>query len=403
MLGYLAYLSAEYEKSRSALTHLECGLCAATYDAAQLINVCPACGKPLLARYDLERAGATMTPQALRERPSTLWRYREVLPVLRDDAMLSLGEGWTPLLHAKRLGESLGMSRLLIKDEAGNPTGSFKARGLSLAVSRAYELGARALGIPSAGNAAGAAAAYAALAGLPLTVFMPADVPALFRAECAVLGADVNLVDGLITDCGARVREGAAAGKWFDLSTLREPYRAEGKKTMGYELAEQLNWKLPDVIVYPTGGGTGIVGMWKAFDELEQMGLIGSERPRMVSVQSSTCAPIVRAFDAGEQFAEPWQGARTVADGLRVPAAIGDFLILRALRESNGTALAVDDHDMLEAATRMGAATGVFAAPEGAACLVAIEQLRESGWLEPDATTVLFNTGSGLKYSHLWE
>jgi len=395
--------NSRFSNLNSALAHLECGLCATTYDADRLINVCLQCGKPLLARYDLERAAATMTRSALRQRPATLWRYREVLPVVRDDAMLSLGEGWTPLLDARRLGEQLGMQRLLIKDESGNPTGSFKARGLALAVSRAYELGAKALGIPSAGNAAGAAAAYAALAGLPIWVFMPADVPALFRAECAVLGADVTLVDGLITDCGARVREGAAAGRWFDCSTLREPYRVEGKKTMGYELAEQLDWKLPEVIVYPTGGGTGIVGMWKAFDEMEQMGLIGSQRPRMVSVQSSTCAPIVRAFEQGDEFAEPWQGARTVADGLRVPAAIGDFLILRALRESNGTALAVDDSDMLEAARRMGAATGVFPAPEGAACLVAIEHLRESGWLEPDATTVLFNTGSGLKYSHLWQ
>ncbi len=386
----------------STLTDLECGLCAKRYPADQLINVCSACGKPLLARYDLERAAATMTPAALRERSATLWRYREVLPVLRDEAALSLGEGWTPLLHAARLGEQLGMSRLLIKDELLNPTGSFKARGLALAVSRAFELGAQALGIPSAGNAAGAAAAYAALAGLPISVFMPADVPTLFRAECAVLGAEVILVDGLITDCGARVREGAAAGRWFDLSTLREPYRAEGKKTMGYELVEQLDWKLPDVIVYPTGGGTGIVGMWKAFDELEAMGLIGAERPRMVSVQSSTCAPIVRAFEQGDEFAEPWQGARTVADGLRVPAAIGDFLILRAIRDSNGTALAVDDDDMLRAARRIGAATGVFPAPEGAACLVAVEHLRESGWLESDATTRLFNTGSGLKYSHLW-
>jgi threonine synthase len=388
--------------TRSTLTHLECGMCGATYAPEQLINLCPACGRPLLARYDLVRAAETLTRQALPSRRADLWRYEEVLPVRDNAAILSLGEGWTPLLRASRLGARIGCPATYIKDESLNPTGSFKARGLSVAVSRAYELGARELAIPSAGNAAGALCAYAASAGLPAHVFMPADVPQPFRAECAALGAHVTLVDGLITDCGARVREGAATYGWFDVSTLKEPYRLEGKKTMGYELAEQMGWTLPDVIIYPTGGGTGLVGMWKAFEELERLGLIGTKRPRMVSVQSEGCAPIVRAFAAGHDHAEPWQGARTIADGLRVPAAVGDFLILRALRESQGTAIAVSDAEMLEYTSVMGAATGVFPAPEGAACLAAQMRLLEAGWIAPDEIVVLFNTGTGLKYTHLW-
>lgn len=366
------------------------------------MNLCPACGKPLLARYDLETAKRTLTPAALRDRPATLWRYAEVLPVQRAEAVISLGEGWTPLVQAERLGRAIGCPHTLIKDEAINPTGSFKARGLCVAVSRAYELGARELAVPSAGNAAGAMSAYAAAAGLPAHVFMPADAPAMFRTECAELGASVTLVDGLITDCGVKVREGVQQHGWFDVSTLREPYRVEGKKTMGYELAEQMGWTLPDVIIYPTGGGTGLVGMWKAFAEMEAMGLIGPQRPRMVSVQSTGCAPMVRAFDQGDEFAEPWQGARTVADGLRVPAAVGDFLILQALRQSHGTAVAVPDQEMLDHARTMGSLTGIFPAPEGAACLAAQIRLLRAGWIQPDETVVLFNTGSGLKYAHLW-
>src|SRR5262249_40834554 len=292
------------------------------------------------------------------------------------------------------LGQRIGCANTHIKDESLNPTGSFKARGLSAAVSRAYELGACELAIPSAGNAAGAMSAYAAAAGLPAHVFMPADVPAAFRAECKALGAQVTLVDGLINDCAVKVREGAAKYGWFDVSTLKEPYRVEGKKTMGYELAEQLGWALPDVIIYPTGGGTGLIGMWKAFDELEQMGLIGPKRPRMVSVQSEGCAPIVRAFETGQEHAEAWQGAKTIADGLRVPAAVGDFLILRALRESGGIAIAVPDAEMLQYATVMGATTGVFPAPEGAACLAAQVRLLADGWIVPDEIVVLFNTGT---------
>src|SRR5689334_23076558 len=296
-------LERSIHMTNSTLTHLECGMCGATYAPNQLLNLCPACARPLLARYDLARAAATLTPAALAGRAPNMWRYAEVLPVQDQRFQISLGEGWTPLARAARLGERIGCPNTYIKDESLNPTGSFKARGLSAAVSRAYELGARELAIPSAGNAAGAMSAYAALAGLPAHVFMPADVPLAFRAECKALGARVTLVDGLINDCAAKVREGAAQYGWFDVSTLKEPYRIEGKKTMGYELAEQLEWTLPDVIIYPTGGGTGLIGMWKAFDEMEQMGLIGSQRPRMVSVQSTGCAPIVAALEAGREHA----------------------------------------------------------------------------------------------------
>ena len=389
--------------TKSTLSHLECGKCGATYAANQLINLCPACNRPLLARYDLQVAALTMTKDALKSRPANLWRYEEVLPVQRRDAMIMLGEGWTPLICASRLGNEIGCANTLIKDEALNPTGSFKARGLALAVSRAYELGAKELAIPSAGNAAGAMSAYAAAVGLPAYVFMPKDVPTTFQVECKELGATVTLVDGLINDCGVKVREGVQQYGWFDVSTLKEPYRIEGKKTMGYELAEQLGWTLPDVIIYPTGGGTGLIGMWKAFDEMEQMGLIGSKRPRMVTVQSVGCAPIVRAFEQEEEHAELWQGAKTIADGLRVPVAVGDFLILRAIRASGGTALTVTDDEMLRYARTMGKATGIFPAPEGAACLAAQIHLLERGWIKPDETVVLFNTGSGLKYAHLWK
>jgi threonine synthase len=388
--------------TRSTLTHLECGLCGKTYEPNQLLNLCHECGKPLLARYDLSRARETLTAASLRTRAASLWRYEEVLPVQNDWAVLQLGEGWTPLHHARRLGEAIGCPQTYIKDEGLNVTASFKARGQAVAVSRALELGATALAIPSAGNAACAMSAYAAAAGLPAHVFMPQDVPSLFQVECRELGANVTLVDGLINDCGVKVRAGAAQFGWFDVSTLREPYRVEGKKTMGYEVAEQMGWRLPDVIIYPTGGGTGLVGMWKAFDEMEQMGLIGPQRPRMVSVQSTGCAPIVRAYEQGVEFAELWQGAQTVADGLRVPVAIGDFLILRAVRASGGTALAVPDAEMLHYARVMGSKTGIFPAPEGAACLAAQVHLLEQGWIAPHEQVVLFNTGSGLKYAHLW-
>ena len=391
------------ELTGSTIVRLECGKCGETADHRKLVNLCSRCDRPFLARYDLKKAARTLTRESLRTRRADLWRYEEVLPVQNESCRISLGEGWTPLLPAPRLGRKAGCENTLIKDESLNPTGSFKARGLSVAVSRALELGARELAIPSAGNAAGAMAAYAAAAGLPSHAFMPADVPHPFQAECRTLGSEVVLVDGLITDCGARVKEEVARHGWFDLSTLKEPYRLEGKKTMGYELAEQLEWTLPDVVIYPTGGGTGLVGMWKAFGEMEAMGLIDSRRPRMVTVQSEGCAPIVKAFREGTEHAEPWPSARTIADGLRVPAAVGDFLILRALRESRGTAVAVPDEEMLPAADLMGSLTGIFPAPEGAACLAAQIRLCREGWIRPDEKVVIYNTGSALKYIHLWE
>jgi threonine synthase len=386
----------------SFLTHLECGLCGTRQDSDRLWNLCPECGKPLLARYDLEATRQALRREEIAGREATLWRYRELLPVRDPRYVLCLGEGWTPLVHAERLGRELGFAGLYLKDEGLNPTASFKARGLAVAVSRASELGVEIVSIPSAGNAAGAMSAYAALAGMEAHVFMPQDVPPLFVAECRALGAEVTLIDGLITDCGRVAAEGVRRFGRFDISTLKEPYRIEGKKTMGYELAEQMGWTLPDVIIYPTGGGTGLIGMWKAFDEMEQLGWIGPERPRMVTVQSEGCAPMVRAFHVGQEFAEVWEGAATLADGLRVPAAVGDFLILRALRESNGTAVAVADERMIEAANLIGRSQGIFCCPEGGATLAAFQDLRSQGWIGGDETVVLFNTGSGLKYAHLW-
>jgi threonine synthase len=386
----------------SYLSGLECGYCGAKQQADRLWNLCPECQKPLLARYDLDAARGGFSRDVLEDRPETLWRYAEVLPVRDVQHRLCLGEGFTPLVKAERLAAEVGLPHLYLKDEGLNPTGSFKARGLGMAVSRAKELGVTAVSIPSAGNAAGAMAAYAALAGMEAHVFMPTDVPRPFISECKALGARVNLVDGLITDCGRVAAEKAREYGRFDLSTLKEPYRIEGKKTMGYEVAEQMNWRLPDVIIYPTGGGTGLIGMWKAFAEMEALGWIGSERPRMVSVQSDTCAPITRAFVAGEEFATPWENATTIADGLRVPAAVGDFLILRALRESGGAAISVSDEQMLAAANLIGRCQGIFPAPEGGAVLAAAQRLLADGWLAPEESVVLFLTGSGYKYEHLW-
>ncbi len=378
-------------------------MCGNTLAADRLWNLCPACGKPLLARYDLEKASQALDRDALAQREATLWRYRELLPVRDPDMVLTLGEGFTPLVHARRLGRSLGFAGLFVKDEGLNPTASFKARGLGVAISRAHELGVRVVSIPSAGNAAGAISAYASLAGMEAHVFMPRDVPPLFVAECRVLGAEVTLVDGLITDCGQAAAEATRRYGRFDVSTLKEPYRLEGKKTMAYDFAEQMGWRLPDVIIYPTGGGTGLIGMWKAFDELEALGWIDSRRPRMVCVQSAGCAPMVRAFHEGHEFAKPWLEARTIADGLRVPGAVGDFMILRALRESGGTAVAVQDREMLAEAHLLGSTEGIFACPEGAATLAAFRELRRQGWIHDDETVVLFNTGSGLKYAHLFQ
>jgi len=390
-------------KDVSYLSHLECGLCGERLEADRLWNLCPKCGKPLLARYDLPAARAALDRAAISCREPNLWRYRELLPVRDLRFKLCLGEGFTPLFPARRLGQETGFENLFVKDEGLNPTGSFKARGLSVAVSRAFELGVKAVSIPTAGNAGCAMSAYAALAGLEAHVFMPADVPRPFINECRVLGAEVTLINGLITDCGKAAREGVEKHGRFDVSTLKEPYRIEGKKTMGYELAEQMGWTLPDVIIYPTGGGTGLVGMWKAFDEMEKLGWMGGRRPRMVTVQSDGCAPMVKAFREGKEFADPWPNARTIADGIRVPAAVGDFLILRALRESHGTAVAVPDAEILNATWLMGKAQGIWPAPEGGATLAALLALRRQGWLGENENIVLFNTGNGAKYSHIWD
>jgi threonine synthase len=378
-------------------TEIVCPRCNNHFRLAQLLNLC-SCGSPLLVRYDLKKATAALAKSSLQGRSATLWRYRELLPVQDDTNVVSLGEGFTPLLEAKTLSLELGLRRVWIKDEAQNPTGSFKDRGLCLAVSRAKELGVKKLAIPSAGNAGGSLSAYAARAGIEANVFMPKDTPAANQIEARQYGARLTLVDGLINDCGRIIAERKAAEGWFDVSTLKEPYRVEGKKTMGYEIAEQLNWKLPDVIIYPTGGGTGLIGMWKAFAEMEEMGWVGNDRPRMVSVQASGCAPIVRAFDEGKDTAEPWQNAKTVASGLRVPQAVADFLMLRALRESNGTALSVSDNDMLEEIPRIGRAEGIFFCPEGAACVAALRHLVKQGWIKPSDEVVIFNTATGLKY-----
>jgi threonine synthase len=380
------------------VTHLECAACGLRHEAQRLLNLCHNCGKPLLVRYDLERAKETLTKESLVGRRADLWRYREVLPVVNDANIVSLGEGWTPLLPAANLGATLGLRKLYIKDESQNPTQSFKARGMAAAVSMAKELGVKKVAVPSAGNAAGALAAYAARAAMECFIFMPRDTPRANVVECEQTGAQVTLVDGLITDCGAEVARRKEAEGWFDVSTLKEPYRVEGKKTLGYELAEQLSWELPDVIIYPTGGGTGLIGMWKAFAEMEAMGWIGPKRPRMVTVQAAGCAPIARAFHDGKRFADEFPNATTAASGLRVPKAIGDFLILDALRESHGTAIAVTDEELLAGTGEIGAAEGVFCAPEGGACLPALQKLLSSGAVSADERVVIFNTGAGVKY-----
>ncbi|HXG94044.1 MAG TPA: threonine synthase [Blastocatellia bacterium] len=379
------------------VTHLYCSSCAKQYEPRKLYNLCE-CGKPLMVAYNLERASESLTRESLAGRANNLWRYREVLPVEDDSNILTLGEGMTPLIKAERLGAQLGTSNLYIKDESLNPTASFKARGMAVAISMAKELGVKKVAVPSAGNAAGALAAYAAKAGLEAYIFMPKDTPRANIIECQQMGAHVTLIDGLITDCGKIVAERKQAEGWFDVSTLKEPYRVEGKKTMGYELAEQLNWQLPDVIVYPTGGGTGLIGMWKAFDEMERMGWIGSHRPRMVSVQAEGCAPIVKAFAAGASAGADIADAHTVASGLRVPRAVGDFIMLDILRKSKGAAVSVSDDELLAAVKEIGALEGIFAAPEGAACLPALRQLINRGEVGREERVVLFNTGAGLKY-----
>ncbi|HEY3044818.1 MAG TPA: threonine synthase [Vicinamibacterales bacterium] len=383
----------------SFFTHLECSVpCGApALDPHQRHFLC-SCGAPLLARYDLDKARG-WSRSSLKGREPTMWRYRELMPLVGDEQPVTLGEGLTPLLHARSLGAALGLDRLYIKDESLNPTNSFKARGQSAAITRAKGLGATTIALPTAGNAGNAAAAYSAAAGLACEVFIPKDAKRPFVDECRLYGANVTLVDGLITDAGRIAAETGQPLGWYDVSTLKEPYRIEGKKTMAYELAEQMDWKWPDWIIYPTGGGTGMVGMWKAFDEIERIGWVSRQkRPRMVSVQAEGCAPIVRAFQQGTEKAQPWEGAATLADGLRVPRAIGDFLILRAVRDSGGTALAVSDASMVQGMLDLGKHEGVSAAPEGGAALVAIQRLVADGSIKPADTVILFNTGGALKY-----
>jgi threonine synthase len=385
--------------SATTITHLECSKCGEQHRHDRLQNLC-ACGGPLLARYDLQSAKRNLTRDALRDRPSNMWRYREVLPGKKP---VTLGEGMMPLIHAKRLGGKLRLESLYIKDEGLNPTGSFKARGLSAAVTCAKELGAKALAIPTAGNAGGALAAYAAAAGIPCVIVIPRDTPSANIMECRAFGADVREIDGLISDCGRYVAERKENEGWFEVSTLKEPYRIEGKKTMAYELWEQFEKKMPDVIVYPTGGGVGLIGMCKAFEEMEAMGWIGGERPRMVAVQAAGCAPIVEAFQRGAESAEFWTDAATVASGLRVPKALGDFLILAGLRQTKGAAVAATDEEMLAAGRELAAREGIFAAPEGAATVVAAQKLSREGWIRPHESVVLFNTGCGYKYIEAWQ
>jgi threonine synthase len=376
---------------------IACARCERRFGLLELLNLCP-CGSPLLVRYDLQKAKTTFAKPSLTGGVASLWRYREFLPLQNDTNLVTLGEGYTPLLSAKRLGAELGLRQLWIKDEAQNPTGSFKDRGLSLAISRGKELGVKKAAIPSAGNAGGSFAAYTSRAGIEAHVFMPRDTPIANQIEVQQYGATLTLVDGLINDCGRIVAEKKATEGWFDFSTLKEPYRVEGKKTMGYEIAEQLDWQLPDVIVYPTGGGTGLIGMWKAFGELEELGWIDGKRPRMVSVQASGCAPIVKAFGENKAAAEPWPNAQTIASGLRVPQAVGDFLMLKAIRESRGTALSVSDDEMLAEIPRVGKTEGMFFCPEGAACVAALRRLVANSWIKPTEDVLVFNTASGLKY-----
>ncbi|MGH8092580.1 MAG: threonine synthase [Chthoniobacterales bacterium] len=385
------------------LRELRCTGCGLRHDCSVLQNLCSACQKPLFADYDLAAIARALTPQALATREKSLWRYRELLPLPPEVEPVSLGEGGTPLLRARRFGEQIGLTNLWIKDEGQNPTQSFKARGMAVAVSMAKYLGATRLAVPSAGNAGGALAAYAARAGLEAHIFMPRDTPKANVIECRETGAQVTLIDGLITDCGAEIARRKQAEGWFDVSTLKEPYRVEGKKTLGYELAEQCEWELPDVILYPTGGGTGLIGMWKAFDEMESLGWIGAKRPRMFSVQARGCAPIVRAFEAGAESAEEFQNAHTLASGLRVPKAVGDFLMLNILRESKGGAAAVDDDEMIRTTREVGAKEGLFVAPEGAACFAALRSICAAGKITSNDQIVIFNTGSGIKYLECYE
>ena len=385
--------------TQSYLTHLECSGCGKHYAHEQIHTFCPICQSPLLSVYDLKRACQDVDRLEISRRKKGMWRWHELLPVLNEENQIFLGEGDTPLLSLPHLEKELNLSHLYVKDESSNPTGSFKARGLAAAISKAKELGVEKVIIPTAGNAGGAMAAYAARAGLKAYIFMPKDTPFANVEESRMAGAEVILIDGLISDAAGMAGEKARAEGWFDVSTFKEPYRVEGKKVMGYELAEAFNWHLPDVIIYPTGGGTGLVGMWKAFAELEALGWLESrKRPRMVSVQAAGCAPVVRAFEKGASFCDFWINAQTLASGLRVPKSFADHLILQDIYDSDGTAVAVSDEVILESQKQLARMEGIFAAPEGAATLAALKVLIDQGWIHGDEHIVLFNTGSGLKY-----
>ncbi len=383
----------------SFITHLECSNCSTRYDHKLVQTVCTQCGKSLLARYDLDAVSKALSPDTLREREGTLWRYKELLPVLDEKHVISLGEGFTPIRSLNRYSARFGLSDLRLKDESCNATGSFKARGLSVAVSKAKELGITEACIPTAGNAGSALAAYGAACGMKSHIYMPEDTPRINIDECLAYGADVHLVSGTISDAAKQMN--AEKGSWFDMSTLKEPYRLEGKKTMGYEIAEQYGWKLPDIIIYPTGGGTGLIGMWKAFDEMEKMRWIDARRPKMIAVQSSGCAPIVRAFEAGATSSEFWNDATTIASGLRVPKAFADTLILRILYESKGLAIAVEDGRILEIIREVAITEGLLFSPEGAATIAAILPLREIGIISESSSILVYNTGSSFKYAEV--
>ena len=387
--------------TRTAVTHLECSRTGERFEAGKIHNLSTA-GWPLLVRYNIEKLARSWNRDALREAPRTMWRYAPLLPVRSPRNIVSLQEGFTPLHHLHRLGELLECDALWLKDEGVNPTLTFKARGISCAISMCRELGITKVAIPTAGNAGGALAAYAAAAGIKAYVFMPKDVPVANYVEAKTYGATVTLVDGLISDCAKRVADGKTTEGWFDLSTLKEPYRIEGKKTMGIEAAEQFDWDLPDAIFYPTGGGVGLIGMWKAFQELEQLGWIGSRRPKMIAVQAEGCPPIVRAFEQNKESGEFFQNASTIASGLRVPKAIGDFLVLKAVRESGGTALTVTDDELMQGCQQLAASEGLFVAPEGGACIAALKKLRRSGFLKKSDRILIYNTGSGYKYIDVW-
>jgi threonine synthase len=381
----------------SFLCHLECVRCHTTYDADTLAHLC-VCGSPLLVRYDLDSARHSLKKDAIMARQPTLWRYHELLPVQNAVNVITMGEGMSPLIQLPVAGAQLHMSRLYLKDEGIIPTGTFKARGAAVGVSRARELGVRVLAMPTNGNAGGAWAAYAARAGIEAIIVMPEAAPPITRVECAINGARLYLVNGLISDAGAIVARAVKDHQWYDASTLKEPYRIEGKKTMGYEIAEQFHWDVPDVILYPTGGGVGLIGIYKALLELQQLGWIGQRLPRLVAVQASGCAPIVKAWQEGKEVSEPWQDAHTIAFGITVPKALGDFIVLEAVRKTQGCAIAVDDAAILHTQSWLARTEGLFVCPEGAATLVAAQKLREEGWIGEDERVVLLNTGSGLKY-----